>query len=134
MSLSQAQFILTAPWEGVPKTARSKVELLVTKSIQNVKTTSFLDLERTSSSEDTGKAWHDPEAYLFTKETSSMKEETLPHSLRIVSSFFLINGGGEPNSGPNAQKQILKRTKHRNGIKYRSHINIFPEKVAIGFL
>lgn len=57
-------------------------------------------LESASSSEFTGNAWDDAEAYRFTMETSSMTEESLPHSLKTVRSFVRINDGGEPKSGP----------------------------------
>lgn len=74
----------------------------LTKSI-----TSFLAFERASSSEDTGNAWDDSEAYRLTMETSSMMEDTFPESLKTVRSFFLINDGGDPKSGPNPQNSII---------------------------
>lgn len=68
--------------------------------------TSFLAFDNASSSENTGSAWHDPEAKRFTIETSSIKEQVLPLSLRTVSSFFLMNDGGEPKSGPEAKEML----------------------------
>lgn len=53
-----------------------------------------------SSSEVTGIEFDDSEAYRFTMDISSIKEEVLPDSLNMERSFFLIKDGGEPKSGP----------------------------------
>lgn len=62
--------------------------------------TSFLAFESASSSEVTGIAWDDSEAYRLIIEISSIREEVLPQSLKTLRSFVRINDGGEPKSGP----------------------------------
>ena len=81
--------------------------------------TSFFALERASSSEVTGNACDDSEEYRFTVETSSMKEDVFPFSPSIVSSFFLINDGGEPNSGPDRKQE------RRHSIRTRQNLAIY---------
>lgn len=63
--------------------------------------TSFLVFIRASSSDDTGIALEDSDAYRFTTDMLSITDDILPHSPKTVSSFFRVNEGGAPNSGPN---------------------------------
>lgn len=67
---------------------------------QLMTSTSFLVFASASSSEITGIALEDSEAYRFTMDMSSINDEVLPDSLRIERNFFLVKDGGEPKSGP----------------------------------
>lgn len=64
------------------------------------KITSFFAFVRASSSDDTGIALDDSDEYRFTTDILSITDEVLPHSPNIVSSFFRMNDGGAPKSGP----------------------------------
>lgn len=57
-------------------------------------------LERASSSEATGMECDNSEAYRFTIDMLSIKDETLLESSKTVKNFFRINDGGRPKSGP----------------------------------
>lgn len=67
--------------------------------------TSLLAFIRASSSDDTGMALEESDAYRFTTNMLSITDEVLPHSPKTVSSFFRVNEGGAPNSGPNYQQR-----------------------------
>jgi len=70
------------------------------KGSQLMTCTSFLVFASASSSEITGIALEDSEAYRFTMDISSINDEVLPDSLRIERNFFFVKDGGEPKSGP----------------------------------
>lgn len=62
--------------------------------------TSFFAFVRASSSDDIGIALDDSDAYRFTTDILSITDDVLPHSPNTVSSFFRMNDGGAPKSGP----------------------------------
>lgn len=72
--------------------------------------TSFLAFERASSSEQTGIAWEESDAYRLTMDILSIKEEPFLDSPKTVRSFFRVNDGGAPKSGPNTSNQSPRDT------------------------
>lgn len=71
--------------------------------------TSFFAFVRTSSSDDTGIALDDSDAYRFTTDILSITDDVLQHSPNTVSSFFRMNDGGAPKSGPKLETTKMRR-------------------------
>jgi len=67
--------------------------------------TSFTAFESASSSDETGIAFDDSEAYRFTMLILSIIEVVFPLSFKTARSFFLITSGGEPKSGPRGSQK-----------------------------
>lgn len=70
-----------------------------------VKVTSFLAFRSASSSEDTGIAFDNSDAYRFTIEKLSIKDEVFPESLNTVDNFFRVSvEEGKPKLGPDVRE------------------------------